>query len=115
MYTLYHNNRCSKSREALALLEQKGVEFTIRYYLDNPLSAAEIEQLLLALQQPARQLLRSKEDEYKALALDNLALSDAELIDAMVRFPKLIERPILQCGQRAVIGRPTERLLSLLP
>jgi len=115
MYTLYHNNRCSKSREALALLEQKQLSFQIRYYLDQPLSADELSALLAALGLPARQLLRSKEAEYKDLGLDNPALTEQQLIAAMVSTPKLIERPILQHDNKAVIGRPVENLLALLP
>ncbi|MFC4656708.1 MULTISPECIES: arsenate reductase (glutaredoxin) [Rheinheimera] len=115
MYTLYHNNRCSKSREALALLEQKQLPFQIRYYLDQPLSAEELSALLAALGLPARQLLRSKEAEYKDLGLDNPALTEQQLIAAMVSTPKLIERPILQRDDKAVIGRPVENLLALLP
>ena len=115
MYTLYHNNRCSKSREALALLEQKQLPFQIRYYLDQPLSAEELSALLAALGLPARQLLRSKEAEYKDLGLDNPALTEQQLIAAMVSTPKLIERPILQHDNKAVIGRPVENLLALLP
>ncbi|WP_337881400.1 arsenate reductase (glutaredoxin) [Rheinheimera sp.] len=115
MYRLYHNNRCSKSREALALLEQKQLQFQVRYYLDDPLTAGELVALLKALGMPARQLLRSKEAEYKALGLDNPDLSEQQLIEAMVSTPKLIERPILQCDDKAVIGRPVENLLVLLP
>lgn len=115
MYTLYHNNRCSKSREALALLEQKQLPFQIRYYLDQPLSADELSALLAALGLSARQLLRSKEAEYKDLGLDNPALTEKQLIAAMVSTPKLIERPILQRDDKAVIGRPVENLLALLP
>ncbi|WP_337840321.1 arsenate reductase (glutaredoxin) [Rheinheimera sp.] len=115
MYRLYHNNRCSKSREALALLEQKQLQFQVRYYLDDPLTASELVALLKALAMPARQLLRSKEAEYKALGLDNPDLSEQQLIEVMVSTPKLIERPILQCDDKAVIGRPVENLLVLLP
>lgn len=115
MYRLYHNNRCSKSREALALLEQKQLQFQVRYYLDDPLTAVELVALLKALGIPARQLLRSKEAEYKILGLDNPDLSEQQLIEAMVSTPKLIERPILQCDDKAVIGRPAENLLVLLP
>lgn len=115
MYTLYHNNRCSKSREALALLEQKKVEFTIRNYLDVPLSASELSLLIQALQLPIRSLMRTKEPQYKELGLDNQALTDAQLFDALLKNPKLLERPILQKQAQAVIGRPCENLLALLP
>lgn len=114
MITLYHNNRCSKSREALALLEQSGKAFTVRYYLEHPLSAAELTVLLKALQLSARDVLRSKEEEYKALDLANPVLSEQHLIDAIVLHPKLMERPILQVDNKAVVARPAEKMLALL-
>ena len=114
MLTLIHNNRCSKSREALALLEQHGHQVTLRHYLTDPLSVDEITQLLQQLECTARQLLRTKEDVYQELKLDNPALSDPELIAAMAAHPKLIERPILSNGHRAVIGRPPEQILALV-
>jgi len=114
MITLYHNNRCSKSREALALLEQSGKAFTVRYYLEQPLSVAELTALLKALQLPARDLLRSKEDEYKTLGLADPALSEQQLISALVQHPKLMERPVLQVGDNAVIARPADKMLALL-
>ena len=113
--TLYHNPRCSKSRGALELLEQRGLAPTIVRYLDTPPDAATLKALLGKLGIAPRQLLRSGEDEYKALDLANPALTDAQLIDAMVQHPKLIERPILIAGDKAVIGRPPEKVLELLP
>ncbi|WP_206539904.1 arsenate reductase (glutaredoxin) [Rheinheimera mesophila] len=114
MITLYHNNRCSKSREALALLEQSGKAFTVRYYLEQPLSAQELYALLNALALPARELLRSKEEEYKTLGLADPALSEQQLISALVQYPKLMERPVLQVGDKAVIARPADKMLELL-
>ncbi len=114
MITLYHNNRCSKSREALALLQQSGKEFSVRYYLEQPLSVAELTSLLHALQLPARELLRSKEDEFKTLGLSDVTLSEHHLIQAMADHPKLIERPILQVGNHAVIARPADKMQALL-
>ncbi|MCP8635091.1 arsenate reductase (glutaredoxin) [Pseudomonas mosselii] len=113
--TLYHNPRCSKSRGALELLEARGLAPTIVRYLETPPDAATLEQLLAKLGIGARQLLRTGEDEYKALELANPALSDAQLIKAMVEHPKLIERPILVAGDKAVVGRPPEKVLELLP
>ncbi|MDT3714933.1 arsenate reductase (glutaredoxin) [Pseudomonas soli] len=113
--TLYHNPRCSKSRGALELLEARGLAPTIVRYLETPPDAATLEQLLAKLGIGARQLLRAGEDEYKALELANPALSDAQLIKAMVEHPKLIERPILVAGNKAVIGRPPEKVLEILP
>lgn len=114
MLTYFHNNRCSKSREGLHLLEQSGKPYQIRNYLTEPLTSSELHQLLQQLGIPARQLLRTKEDAYLSLALANPTLSDEAIIKAMVQEPKLIERPILSDGVRAVIGRPTERLAELL-
>lgn len=113
--TLYHNPRCSKSRGALELLEARGLAPTIVRYLETPPDAATLAQLLGKLGIGARQLLRTGEDEYKALDLANPALSDAQLIDAMVKHPKLIERPILVAGDKAVVGRPPEKVLEILP
>ena len=112
--TLYHNPRCSKSRGALELLEARGLTPTVVRYLDTPPSADELRTLLGKLGIPARQLLRSGEDEYKALGLADSNLSDEQLIAAMASHPKLIERPILIAGERAVIGRPPEKVLELL-
>jgi arsenate reductase (glutaredoxin) len=112
--TLYHNPRCSKSRGALQLLEERGQTPTIVRYLENPPSAAQLQELLGKLGIGARQLLRSGEEEYRALNLAEPGLSEAQLIEAMVSHPKLIERPILIAGDKAVIGRPPERVLELL-
>ncbi|PTS84122.1 arsenate reductase (glutaredoxin) [Pseudomonas sp. HMWF032] len=113
--TLYHNPRCSKSRSALQLLEERGLNPAIVRYLENPLSTAELHELLRKLGMPARQLLRTGEDEYKALGLDDPQLTDEQLIAAMVSQPKLIERPILVAGDKAVVGRPPENILEILP
>ena len=113
--TLYHNPRCSKSRGALELLEARGLTPTVVRYLETPLSAAQLRDLLARLNLSARQLLRSGEDEYKALNLGDSSLSEAQLIDAMAAHPKLIERPILVAGDKAVIGRPPEKILEILP
>ena len=113
--TLYHNPRCSKSRGALELLEARGLTPTVVRYLETPLSAAQLRDLLTRLNLSARQLLRSGEDEYKALNLGDSSLSEAQLIDAMAANPKLIERPILVAGNKAVIGRPPEKILEILP
>lgn len=113
--TLYHNPRCSKSRGALELLEARGLAPTVVRYLETPPDATTLKALLGKLGIGARQLLRSGEDDYKSLELANPALSDAQLIDAMVQHPKLIERPILVAGDKAVIGRPPEKVLEILP
>jgi arsenate reductase len=113
--TLYHNPRCSKSRGALELIEARGLTPTIVRYLETPLNAAQIKALLGKLGISARQLLRTGEDEYKMLQLADESLSEAQLIDAIAQHPKLMERPILEVGDKAVIGRPPENVLELLP
>jgi len=113
--TLYRNPRCSKSRGALELLEARGLTPTVVRYLETPLNAAQIKALLGKLGIGARQLLRSGEDEYKMLQLADESLSEAQLIDAIAAHPKLMERPILEVGDKAVIGRPPENILELLP
>ena len=112
--TLYHNPRCSKSRGALELLEARGLQPQVVRYLETPPSAAELRALLARLGYGARQLLRSGEEEYQTLGLADPALDDEALIAAMVAHPRLIERPILVVGDKAVVGRPPERVLELL-
>ncbi|MFT0623284.1 arsenate reductase (glutaredoxin) [Ectopseudomonas guguanensis] len=112
--TLYHNPRCSKSRGALELLEARGVQPNVVRYLETPPSASELKSLLGKLGITARDLLRSGEDEYKTLGLSDTSLSEAQLIEAMAQHPKLIERPILIAGDKAVVGRPPEKVLELL-
>lgn len=113
--TLYHNPRCSKSRAALQLLEDRGLVPQIVRYLETPPTAGQLTEVLSRLGITARALLRTGEDDYKALNLAAPELSEADLIAAMVAHPKLIERPILIAGNRAVIGRPPERILEILP
>ncbi len=113
--TYYHNPRCSKSRAALALLEERGLQPQVVRYLETPPDAAQLRQLLARLGLSPRQLLRSGEDEYRELGLADASLDDDALIQAMVAHPKLIERPILVAGERAVVGRPPERVLEILP
>lgn len=111
---LWHNPRCSKSRGTLELLRERGIEPEIRTYLDNPPDAGELDALLAALELSPRALLRVGEEEYKALGLDDQTLGHDALVQAMVQHPRLIERPILQVGNRAAIGRPPENVLPLL-
>ncbi|MFV3414473.1 arsenate reductase (glutaredoxin) [Pseudomonas nitroreducens] len=113
--SIFHNPRCSKSRGALELLEARGIQPEIIRYLETPPSSAELKALLVKLGISARQLLRTGEDEYKELNLANPALGDDQLIEAMASHPKLIERPILIVGDKAVIGRPPEKVLEILP
>lgn len=113
--TLYHNPRCSKSRAALQLLEERGLQPLIVRYLDTPPSTEQLHDILRKLGINARQLLRSGEAQYKELDLDREDLSESELVEIMVAHPKLIERPILVAAERAVVGRPVEKILELLP
>lgn len=113
-YVLFHNPRCSKSRAALDLLTSRGITPHVVRYLDAPLDGNALRQLLGRLDIAPRALLRKTETVYTAIGLDDMRLDDNTLIDAMVTHPVLIERPILVRGERAVIGRPTERLLALL-
>lgn len=111
---LYHHTRCSKSRAALDLLNERGIEPEVVYYLETPPSPAELRELLRMLGTGARGLLRTGEPEYAALGLDDPSLGDEALVTAMATHPKLIERPVFVHGGRAVIGRPPERVLGLL-
>ncbi len=113
--TLYHNPRCSKSRGALELLEARGLVPTVVRYLETPPDAAQLRDVLGKLDIGARELLRTGEDDYKTLNLADSSLNDEQLIAAMVAHPKLIERPILIAGDKAVIGRPPEKILEILP
>lgn len=112
-YTIYHNPRCSKSRQTLQLLEQHGIEPVVKAYLENPLSCAELQQLLKQLNKKAHDIIRRKEADYKTLGLSQHD-SEQNLVDAMVKHPKLIERPIVSNGTRAVLGRPPENVLELI-
>ncbi|MDD2781590.1 arsenate reductase (glutaredoxin) [Sulfuricurvum sp.] len=113
MTTLWHNPKCSKSREALKLLEEKGEIFEVFKYLDTPPSREDIVALLGKLGVSARELMRTKEDLYKELGLANV-IDEAKLVDALAENPKLIERPILIEENRAVIGRPVEKTIEFL-
>lgn len=111
---IYHNPRCSKSRQTLKLLEDNGIQPEVRLYLENPPSAAELKKLLKALDLPARDLLRKGEAEYKELGLADTSLSEAKLIAAMVEHPRLMERPVVVRDGKAVLGRPPENALALV-
>ena len=110
--TLYHNPRCSKSRQALALLREKGVEPDIVEYLKTPPDAETLRRILALLGKSPRDILRAK--EAKEAGLDDPGLDDAALIEAMVAHPAVIERPIAVAGDRAALGRPPEAVLKLV-
>lgn len=111
---LYHNPRCRKSRETLALLQEKGFEPTIREYLKDVPNVTELESVLNKLDMSAEQLLRKGEAVYKE-SYKGKSLSELEWIKAMVQHPKLIERPILIVDDKAAIGRPPTQVLNILP
>ena len=113
--TIYHNSRCSKSRDTLSLLQQKGIDPNVVAYLDTPPDAATVRGLLKKLGfADARTLMSKGEAEYKDLNLADQSLSQDALIAAMVAHPKLIERPIVVNGDKAAIGRPPETVLGIL-
>ena len=112
--TIFHNPRCSKSRQTLALLEQHGCEITVVEYLKQPPTVLQLTEILRLLNLEPRQLMRTKEDLYKELNLGDSHCTDQQLIAAMHTNPKLIERPIVLANSKAAIGRPPEQVLSIL-
>ncbi len=110
---LYHNPRCQKSRETLKLLEEKGVKFEIRKYLEDTPDRTELKEVIDKLGIPAEELVRKTEKIYKS-NFKGKDLSEDEWIKAMVENPKLIQRPILIKGSKAAIGRPPETVLEIL-
>ncbi len=113
--TIYHNPRCSKSRETLSLLKDNGIDPNVVLYLDTPPDADTIGKLIKMLGlSSARELMRQKEDLYKSLNLADSQLSEEQLIRAMVENPKLIERPIVVKNGQARIGRPPEQVLEIV-
>ena len=111
--TIYHNPRCSKSRQTLALLQEHNVQPDIIEYLKNPPSAAELDQILSQLDKEPMELMRKGEDEFKS-HIQGKQLSRSESITLMVAYPKMIERPIVIHGDKAAIGRPPESVLDIL-
>ena len=112
--TIYHNPHCSKSRETLALLEEKGIEPKVVEYLKTPPSVAELARILKKLGLKPRDILRQSEPLYRKLDLKHKELSDDALITLMVENPILIERPIVVSGERAALGRPPAKVLEIL-
>jgi len=111
---IYHNPRCSKSRQTLQLLQERGVEPQVIEYLKTPPDKATLKHILDMLGLAPRQLMRTKEAEYKEQGLDDPSLTREQLIDAMLATPKLIERPIVIKNGKAAIGRPPEKILEIL-
>ena len=112
--TIYHNPKCSKSRQTLQLLRERGIEPIIVEYLKQPLNASQLKRLLKMLQLEPRELMRKKESEYKDLNLADTKLSQESLINAMAEHPILMERPIVVVGSKAALGRPPENVLAIL-
>jgi len=112
--TIYHNPRCSKSRQTLALLQDQGIEPEVIEYLNDTPDATALDDILKKLDMEPRELMRRKEAPYKELGLDNPGLSRAALIAAMVAHPILIERPIVLKGGKVALGRPPENVLEIL-
>ena len=113
-YKIFHNSRCSKSRQALRILQDNNCEIEIINYLETDLNAALIKDVLKKLSLKPRDILRTSEQDYKDNNLEEDNLSDDDLIDFMIKHPKLIERPIVIKGYKAVLGRPPENVLELL-
>ncbi|MEX0619533.1 MAG: arsenate reductase (glutaredoxin) [Pseudohongiellaceae bacterium] len=113
-FVLYHNPRCSKSRAALALLEENDVFPEIVLYLDTPPTVEELKQLLNKLGMSVRDIIRTTESEYEELGLDDETLDEEIVLDILSRHPKLLQRPVLIKGDQAVLGRPPENVLKLI-
>ncbi|MDD5411028.1 MAG: arsenate reductase (glutaredoxin) [Methylobacter sp.] len=111
---IYHNPRCSKSRQTLQLIQEQGIEPEIIEYLKTPPSAQELDDILKKLDMEPRELMRRQESEYKANSLDDTSLDRQALIKGMVNNPILIERPIVITNGKAAIGRPPEAVLAIL-
>ncbi len=113
-FIIYHNPRCSKSRQTLEILKEKGIEPRVIFYLENPPSEKILKSIISKLGLSAYELLRKGETEYKEQDLSNPSKSEEDIVQAMLKFPKLIERPIIIKGDRAVIGRPPENVLKII-
>lgn len=111
---IYHNPRCSKSRAALALLQERGVDFEIVEYLQSPPSRATLAALLKKLDEPAMALVRTNEPEFRAKHEPRTILADDAVLDLLVEQPRLLQRPIVETDTAARIGRPPERVLEIL-
>jgi arsenate reductase (glutaredoxin) len=112
--TIYHNPKCSKSRQTMELLQQNGITPTVIEYLKTPPTVDTLKAILSQLGMAPRELMRKKEDIYAELNLDNPSLSDDALINAMIKHPILIERPIVLANGKAALGRPPEQVLDIL-
>ncbi len=114
MITIYHNPRCSKSRETLTLLKERNLNPQVVLYLEHPISATTLRNLVKKLGCGARDIIRTGESLYRELQLGDPSLSEAQLLKTMAAHPILIERPIVVNGERAIIGRPPQNVLAIL-
>ena len=114
MVTIYHNPRCSKSRQTLDILRAHNVDTTVILYLKEPMGASDLKLVLTKLGMTPRQLIRQNEADFKRLTLDSVNVTEQHLFEAMLMHPNLIERPIVVVDTKAVIGRPPENVLGLL-
>lgn len=112
--TIYHNPRCSKSRQTLQLLKDKGIEPTVIEYLKTPPDTQTLDSILTMLNMEPRDLMRKQEAEYKEQGLADASLSREQLIQAMTEYPKVIERPVVVNNGKAAVGRPPENVLDIL-
>ncbi|MCF6318838.1 MAG: arsenate reductase (glutaredoxin) [Proteobacteria bacterium] len=112
--TIYHNPRCSKSRASLELLQHKNVNLEIVLYQQSPPTSQQLESILNKLNMNPRDIMRKNESDYKSNNMENPALTRAELIDYMVQFPAIMQRPIVLANNQAAIGRPPENVLAIL-
>lgn len=110
-YTIFHNPRCSKSRQTFELLTANGIEPNVYEYLTEPMNSEGLKCVFKALGKKPKDVLRTKEDEYKALTID--FDNDDQVIEAIIANPKILERPIVMKGDKAIIGRPPENVLAL--
>ncbi|MGD8568165.1 MAG: arsenate reductase (glutaredoxin) [Gammaproteobacteria bacterium] len=111
---IYHNPRCSKSRQTMQLLHDKQIEPVVVEYLKTPPSKSELKQILQMLDMKPRDILRTKEAEYQQQGLDDPSLSDEQIIDIMIEHPRLLERPIVVTDHGAALGRPPENVLEII-
>jgi len=112
--TIYHNPRCSKSRQTLQIIESKKIKPTIIEYLKQPPNKIELKSILKKLQLRAHDIVRIKEAEFQQLGLDIIAASEDQILDAMITYPILMERPIVVNGEHAIVARPPEKVLEIL-
>ncbi len=113
--TIYHNPRCGTSRTTLGLIQDKGIEPKVIEYLKTPPTREELTTLLKKLKMKPRNLLRKKEKEYTELNLADSSVTDDQILDAMAAHPILIERPVVVVGAKAILARPAEKVLEILP